>query len=69
MADAYSALVSLRARLTAERQKNLETLADGRAEDKHWELVGRCKGIAWCVERIAEQIKSINGDPDGKQQD
>lgn len=65
MADAYAALSSLRKVLVAERVRHLETMADGRAEDKHWELVGRCKQLASTIEKVTEQIKSINGDDDG----
>lgn len=65
MADAYPALASLRKVLIAEREKHKETMADGRPEDKHYELVGRCKGLAWAIDKVSEQIKSINGDSDG----
>lgn len=65
MADAYTQLGSLRTMLLAQRQTYLESMADGRPEDKHWELVGRAKALAWAIEKVSEQIKAINGDIDG----
>jgi len=68
MADAYAALASLRKVLVAQRTLHLETMADGRPEDKHWELVGRCKALEWAIGKVTEQIKSINGEADGDEQ-
>jgi hypothetical protein len=65
MADAYAALASLRKVLVAQRETHKEVMADGRPEDKHWELVGRCKALEWTIGKVSEQIKSINGDEDG----
>lgn len=65
MADAYAALASLRKVMTVQRETYKETLADGRPDDKHWELVGRCKALEWAIGKVSEQIKSINGDDDG----
>ena len=68
MADAYPALASLRKVLHAERENHKEVMAQGRTEDKHYELVGRCKALEWAISKVTEQIKSINGDKDGEQQ-
>jgi hypothetical protein len=65
MADAYTQLASLRKMLIVSREQLKEQLADGRSEEKHWEIVGRCEGLNWAIDKVSEQIKSINGDSDG----
>ena len=64
MADAYQALDSLRHMLRTRRQETMERMAKGMAEDNHREAVGRCKELADTIDKITQQIKSINGDDD-----
>jgi hypothetical protein len=56
MAEAYEALTSLRKVLTAKREHHKEQLAHGHSEA---DLVGRCKGLEWAIDRVNEQIKSL----------
>jgi hypothetical protein len=66
VSEAYPALSSLRDMLRTKREEHKETLAAGRPEDKHYELVGQCKALQWVIDRVGEQIKQINsGDDDG----
>lgn len=64
MADAIQALESLRRKIQVDRERQLEALADGRSEEKHWELVGRAKALKSVLEDIRAQIRSINGGED-----
>lgn len=67
MADAYQALESLRHMLRVRRQELMEKMAKGLQDDSHREHVGRCKELADTVDKISQQIKSINGDDDEAQ--
>lgn len=68
MADAYTCLASLRTMLTAHRLEHMEKMARGTdKEETHHEYVGRCKEAKWMIEKIGEQIKSINGGEDDEQ--
>lgn len=68
MASATEALQSLRRMVAAQRETHKEVMADGRPEDKHWELVGRCKALEWVIGKVSEQIKA-NGEVDGDSKD
>ncbi len=61
MPEAYAALASLRKMLVKEREDTKEILAGGRGEEKHWELVGRAKALEWVIDKVAQQIKQVNG--------
>jgi hypothetical protein len=58
---AYDALASLRKLIAVERENEKEKLAlgHGTPEDR-LERVGRCKALKWAVDKISEQIKSVN---------
>lgn len=65
MADAYAQLDSLRHMLRTRRQELMEKMARGMDKDDNYrEHVGRCKELAYAVEKISEQIKDINGGDD-----
>lgn len=65
--DAYTALVSLRQMLTVERQEALERIGSASAGNpENEQRIGRCKALKWTIEKINEQIRSINGDDEPK---
>lgn len=68
MADAYQSLDSLRTLLRVRRQQHMERMAGGlEGEERYQEYVGRCKELKDTIDRIGEQIKSLNrGDDDGE---
>jgi hypothetical protein len=62
MSDAYQCLSSLRAMLQQRREDIKEKMARGLEQELSFrEQTGRTKELAWAIERINEQIKSING--------
>lgn len=46
--------------LKAHREQFKEMMATGRTDEKHWELVGQCKALQWTIDKVTEQIRSIN---------
>lgn len=61
MAEAYESLNSLREMLKAKRIERLEEMAKGVSFDRYNNLVGRARELADTIEKINQQIKSING--------
>jgi len=64
MADAYECLSSLRVVLRLRRDELKEKLAKGVEEGHYREYVGRCKELTDSIEKIGQQIKSLNGGDD-----
>lgn len=65
MADAYQCLDSLRTMLNIRREEVKEKMARGLdSDDSYREQVGRAKALKDAIDRISDQIKSINGDVD-----
>lgn len=64
MVSSHEALKSLSMLLTAEREAMKEKLASGLPDDRHYEIVGRCKALAWSIDKVHAQIKSILGGDD-----
>jgi hypothetical protein len=64
--EGYQYLASLRTMLKARREEFKEKLARP-IEDpmKRERMVGECVALEWTIEKVSEQIKSINsGDDD-----
>jgi hypothetical protein len=64
VASTVESLESLYVMIHAQREDMKEKLASGLTEERHHEIVGRCKGMAWTMDKIREQIKHINGGDD-----
>jgi hypothetical protein len=64
VADTRESLESLYVMIRAQREDLKEKLASGLTDERHFEIVGRCKGLGWTMEKIREQIKHINGGND-----
>lgn len=64
MPDAYECLASLRQMLTVRRGELMEKMARGLEEPSYREHVGRTKELADTLEKIKQQIKSVNGGDD-----
>lgn len=64
MTDAYQCLDSLRAMLRVRRDQFRERAGHGLEERMYREMVGRIKECTELIEKVSEQIKSLNGDLD-----
>lgn len=64
MADTYQCLDSLRAMLRVRRDGFRERAGHGLEEKAYRETVGRIKECTELIEKVSEQIKSLNGDAD-----
>ena len=65
MAEGYQYLDSLRTMLRAERVVWMEKIARSSPGTVDTEQrIGRCKALEWAIEKVNEQIKSINGGDD-----
>ena len=65
--DAYNALTSLRAMLVSHREEFKEKLACGSSnvvDASKEQTVGQCKALKWTIDKINEQVRSINGGSD-----
>lgn len=63
--EAYKYLASLRAMLTTKREELKEKLATPMKDhDDRERIVGQCVAHQWTIDKLNEQIKSINGDTD-----
>ena len=73
MPEAYESLDSLRDMLQVRRQALMEKIANGLEKEADYRVhVGRCKELENTIEKISDQIKSLNGgdsddDANGKQ--
>lgn len=64
MTEAYESLDSLRSMLTRQREDLKEKMARGLEDPTYRTNVGRCKALAETIEKITEQIRSLNGGED-----
>jgi hypothetical protein len=64
--EGYEYLSSLRQMLHLKREELKEKIAGGiKDHDEYHRYVGQCRAYEWTIEKISDQIKSINsGDED-----
>jgi hypothetical protein len=66
VAEVYQYLDSLRTMLKARRDGYQQRVGHGLEEKSYREYVGRIKECTDLIEKVSEQIKSINGDSDAE---
>lgn len=63
--EGYDYLASLRKMLHVEREELKDKLANPMKDPLERErIVGQCMAHAWTIDKVSQQIKSINGDDD-----